>query len=173
MNIEIERRFLLKNDKWRESIKDSSHIRQGYLSNAECKSTTRVRLIDDDGVISIKGPKRPDGGRIEIETSINKQDALVLLASMCNSVLSKERYYIPHRHITNMSVNTRSVQTRPAASTMDLVWEIDEFYGANQGLIIAEIELPRADLELVLPDWIGEEITEDKKYSNYRLSLNK
>lgn len=158
-NIEIERRFLVTGVEWKNyKYSSKEKIVQGYLTNKECKSTARIRLIQDldwdadkfTGLLSVKGPKREDGGRSEIESQLRGEDAKALIEQMCNTQLDKIRTTLTYA---------------------GKVWQIDEFQGKHQGLIIAEIELESMEEKFTLPPWVGEEITNEKKYSNYKLSL--
>lgn len=148
MPIEIERKFLLKNDSWKNHLSEAGKpYRQGYLLS-DGKRTVRVRTAGDKGFITIKG-KGNGLARPEFEYEIPLADANELLALCDPSIISKTRYLVQH-----------------AAHT----WEIDVFDGDNAGLIVAEIELGSEDESFELPAWIGEEVTHDGRYSNAKLS---
>ena len=148
MAVEIERKFLLKNDLWRELVTQSTAYRQGYLNSDE-HSSVRVRVSDKTAKLNIKsatiGSKRQ-----EYEYNIPAEDAHELLNTLCRQPLvEKIRHLVPiGRHI----------------------WEIDEFSGDNSGLIVAEIELSAVDEIFIKPDWVGEDVTEDIRYYNNQLS---
>lgn len=147
MAVEIERKFLVHHKIWKAFPKgEGAAYRQGYL-NRGGKATVRVRLTPDTGYLTIKG-KTVGISRPEYEYSIPKEDALALL-ELCGSELSKVRYHIPWE---------------------GRVWEVDEFEGANAGLIVAEIELPDEHATFSKPEWIAEEVTSDRRYGNNFLS---
>jgi adenylate cyclase len=149
MGIEIERKFLVKKDKWAQVVKtERSHFRQGYIIS-DPQKTIRVRLTDTEGFLTIKG-QTVGVARPEFEYSIPKEDAQQLLDNFCSSEISKIRHFIPHDGHT---------------------WEVDEFLGQNEGLIVAEIELQSEDEAFALPDWIDREVTSEKKYTNSNLSV--
>ena len=146
MGTEIERKFLLKNDTWR-SLARGTRYRQGYLNRSkEC--TVRVRTIDDDGFITVKGPNK-GASRVEYEYDIPESDARSMLDDLCEKpIIEKNRYKIDFA---------------------GLVWEVDEFLGENTGLIVAEVELERVDQSFEKPAWVGDEVTGDPKYYNASL----
>lgn len=147
MGIEIERKFLLKNDNWRIGATGTAY-RQGYLSGEKGR-TVRVRTVGSSGFITVKGPTQ-NGRRLEYEYEIPEKDVQEMLASLCvTPVIEKTRYKIDYRGFT---------------------WEIDVFFGDNEGLIVAEIELDSIDQEFDLPPWIGREVTDDPRYYNSNLS---
>lgn len=143
MKIEIERKFLLKDDSWRP---DASGVlyRQGYLCT-DPERTVRVRVGGNTAILAIKGGG--DGlARPEFEYSIPAKDAEALLDSLClQPLVEKIRYHVPFA---------------------GLMWEIDEFLGANAGLLLAEVELEQAGQAVPLPPWIGMEVTGDPRYYN-------
>ena len=146
MALEIERKFLVANDGWRELAHGVAY-RQGYLC-ADRKRTVRVRIAGDKGYLTIKGPTKGIA-RSEYEYAIPLADACALLDQLCpQPQIEKKRYTI--RHCGN-------------------IWEVDEFFGGNKGLIVAEIELEREDQAFERPDWIGAEVTSDPRYSNAAL----
>jgi adenylate cyclase len=149
MGIEIERKFLVKKDKWAQVVKtERSLFRQGYIMS-DAQKTIRVRLTDTEGFITIKG-QTIGTARPEFEYNIPTADAQQLLDNFCSSELSKIRYFIPHDGHT---------------------WEVYEFLGKNEGLIVAEIELDAEDEKFSLPGWVDREVTSEKKYSNSNLSV--
>ena len=148
MAIEIERKFLVKSDAWRSQAESRELLRQGYLSSgAGC--SIRARISGEQAWLNLKA-KRSGMTRLEFEYPIPRADADQILDELCTGpLLEKYRHRIP----------------------MDgLVWEIDEFLGANAGLIVAEIELPSEDAAFARPDWLGEEVTEDERYYNFNLA---
>lgn len=146
---EIERKFLVSSDAWRE-LASGTNYRQGYLSTVK-ERTVRVRTIDDKGYLTIKGIT-VGATRAEYEYEIPADEANELLDNLCERpLIEKTRYKIPHGGLT---------------------WEVDEFAGDNQGLIVAEVELTAEDQEVALPDWAGEEVTGDPRYFNSNLIAN-
>ncbi|MBM3116447.1 CYTH domain-containing protein [Jeongeupia naejangsanensis] len=146
MAIEIERKFLLASDGWRDAVHRSTRIAQGYLCT-DPERTVRVRLKGDAGFLTIKG-KNQGIARAEFEYPVPADDAAAMLA-LCPNVLDKTRHLV-------------SVET--------MLWEIDEFHGDNAGLVVAEIELPSVDATFVRPDWLGAEVSADPRYFNSALS---
>jgi len=145
---EIERKFLVNSDGWKAAVRSSSLVRQGYLSS-NAKATVRVRSYDDErAVLTLKG--RATGlVRAEYEYAIPVGDARDLLEMAQPHVLEKRRHLVEHDGMT---------------------WEVDVFEGRHQGLVLAEVELERADQAVNLPDWVGEEVSEDERYFNATLS---
>lgn len=146
MATEIERKFLLRDTGFLQNL-SGERICQGYLSDA-VDATVRVRLIGDQGFLTIKG--RSHGiSRSEFEYPIPAVDAEQLLAMCGASRIDKTRYRIPHGgHL----------------------WEVDVFSGANEGLVVAEIELAGEEEVFARPDWLGEEVSHDSRYFNSQLS---
>lgn len=146
---EIERKFLPTDESWRRDVTRSMRIAQGYLCSR--RVTARVRLCDDKGVLTFKGKSR-DGGlsRFEWEREIPFGVAERLLAR-CNGVVDKVR------HIAEYEGHT---------------FEIDEFKGANEGLILIEVELSGCNERVVLPPWCGDEVTGERCFYNSFLSKN-
>ncbi|WP_088892553.1 CYTH domain-containing protein [Leptolyngbya ohadii] len=149
MGIEIERKFLVKDDRWRLQA-TATPYRQGYIL-ATKERVVRVRIAGEKAYITIKG-ESSGSARAEYEYPIPVTDAAELLDTLCDRPqIEKVRHRLP---------------------IGDLVWEIDEFHAENEGLIMAEVELPSADYPVQLPDWIGEEVTKDPRYYNAYLSKN-
>jgi len=149
MPVEIERKFLVAGDGWR-GLAPGRHYRQGYLST-EAARTVRVRAVGDSGYLTIKGAT-VNATRVEYEYRIPVEDAHAMLEGLCERpLIEKTRYRIEHD---------------------GLVWEVDEFAGENEGLLMAEVELESEDQEIALPDWIGEEVTGDPRYYNANLIAN-
>jgi len=146
MAIEIERKFLVRGDGWR-SLSVGSIYRQGYITSAPGK-TVRVRVAGDRGYLTIKGTT-VGYRRSEFEYPIPVEDAEEMLATLCDRpLIEKKRHQI---------------------SVGDLIWEIDEFFGDNEGLILAEVELIDEGQIFDLPEWIGEEVSHDSRYYNVNL----
>jgi CYTH domain-containing protein len=149
MGTEIERKFLVTENSWR-SLAAGVKYRQGYLNSAK-ERTVRVRTIDDKGFLTIKGITT-GASRAEYEYEIPVGDADALLDDLCEKpLIEKNRYKIDFE---------------------GFVWEVDEFFGENQGLIVAEVELEGEDQAFEKPGWIGEEVTGDPKYFNSNLINN-
>ncbi len=150
MAIEIERKFLVVGDQWRKLGKGTSY-RQGYITTQNPQNTVRVRIAGEQGYLTIKG-KKEGISRAEFEYSIPLEDANLILDTLCDRpLIEKTRYKI---------------------IIDELIWEVDEFLGDNQGLIIAEVELREANQIINLPEWIGREVTEDFRYYNASLVKN-
>jgi adenylate cyclase len=148
MAIEIERKFRLCNEGWREQIASSTLLRQGYLANT-ARASVRVRLAGSEGWLSVKA-MTPGLARAEYEAAIAATDASEMLDRLCEGpLIEKWRHIVVH-----------------AGSK----WEIDEFLGENAGLVVAELELPSEDAGFSRPDWLGSEVTQDERYYNFRLS---
>ncbi|MBR6212190.1 MAG: CYTH domain-containing protein [Bacteroidales bacterium] len=147
---EIERKFLVVGDFMPEVFR-SYRISQGYLSSSPGR-TVRVRVRDDQGFITIKGPSN-DGGlsRFEWEKEIPAGEAEELLALAEPVVIDKTRHLIHNTDGTH-------------------IWEVDVFHGANEGLVLAEIELGAPDEPFDRPAWLGQEVTGDRRYYNSYLS---
>ena len=146
MQKEIERKFLVVGDAWR-SLDEGVMIRQGYL-NSDKARTVRIRTVGDDAFMTVKGPT-VGITRMEFEYPIPFDDCLAMLENLAETpVIEKKRYKIP---IGNF------------------IWEVDEFFGVNEGLIVAEIELPSEDTPFDKPDWIGEDVSGDPRYFNSSL----
>src|SRR5690606_5167899 len=149
--IEIERKFRVKNTTFLENIKTSFKITQGYL-NSDKNRTVRVRIKDSQGVITIKGVSSDNGlSRFEWEKEISYEDAVQLMSLCEGFVIDKTRFIVPFGEV---------------------VFEVDVFGGANNGLIIAEVELQSENQIFEKPDWLGEELTGDERYYNAYLSIH-
>ena len=144
MGTEIERKFMVKEGLWRDQ--KATKYRQGYLSTVK-ERTVRVRTIGDKGYLTIKGIAI-GASRMEFEYEIPSQDADALLDICEKPLIEKNRYKVQFG---------------------GFVWEVDEFFGENQGLIVAEIELESEDQNFPKPNWVGEEVTGDPLYFNSNL----
>lgn len=147
MSIEIERKFLVLGDSWRDAAGDGTLYRQGYLS-LDSERTVRVRLAGSRASLTIKG-LTIGARRQEFEYAIPADEAAELLDTLCiRPIIEKTRY-----RLTRDGLN----------------WEIDEFAGENQGLVIAEVELDDESRAVERPAWLGEEVTGDSRYYNVNL----
>lgn len=144
---EIERKFLPKNDAWRADAGAGTPYRQGYLS-ATPACTVRARVAGELAFLTIKG-KTTGFSRDEFEYAIPREDAEQMLATLCQRIVEKTRYVIEHEGHT---------------------WEVDEFHGANAGLVVMEIELGSEAEAFARPAWVGDEVTADRRYSNAALA---
>lgn len=146
MGIEIERKFLVKNSNYKARAIAVSEISQGYLSRNPDR-TVRIRIKDSSGYITVKG--RTEGmSRLEFEYPIPLEDARQMLALCEPPVLHKTRYLVIEKGKR---------------------WEVDEFHGAKEGLVVAEIELESATERVDIPDFIDKEVTGDSRYYNSQL----
>lgn len=147
--IEIERKFLVTSNNFKEEAFNKTRIIQGFL-NTDKERTVRVRLKGDRGFLTVKGLSSDDGlSRFEWETEIPETDAKLLLKLCEKGVIDKVRHEIKADNHT---------------------YEVDEFFGDNEGLIIAEIELNHISEIFKKPLWLGEEVTGNEKYYNSQLS---
>ena len=147
--IEIERKFLVLSSDFKEEAYKKTRIIQGFL-NTHKKRTVRVRLIDNEGVLTVKGLSSKNGlSRFEWEKAITKEDVLELFKLCEPVVIDKIRYLV---------------------KAGNHIFEVDEFLADNEGLIIAEIELKNENETFEKPLWLGKEVTGDIKYYNSQLS---
>ena len=146
MGVEIERKFLLAGDAWR-GLGQPVLLRQGYLSSNPDR-TVRVRIEGGSGTITVKG-RSTGATRAEWEYPIPLEDAADLLDRLCEQPLIEK-----YRHRISVASH---------------VWEVDEFLGANQGLVVAEIELASETEAFDKPAWVGQEVTHDRRYFNSSL----
>lgn len=146
MGIEIERKFLVKDDSWKAAAEPGQVCRQGYLCSGGGK-TVRVRIIGGRAFLTIKGPTSGIS-RAEYEYEIPVDDAETML-TLCGDPVEKVRYFVLHA---------------------GMQWELDVFSGANEGLVLAEIELESESQQIDLPNWAGQEVSGDKRYFNAYLA---
>lgn len=146
MPIEIEHKYIVANNSYKELVTKSIHICQGYLSKDK-ERTVRIRIADNNAYITIKGRNQGDT-RVEYEYPIPHKDAENLLQLCVQPILEK------YRHIVEYAGNK---------------WEIDEFKGALSGLVLAEIELPSSDYKYDIPPFVGKNVTNDIRYYNSNL----
>jgi CYTH domain-containing protein len=149
MSIEIERKFLVVGDAWKNHVSGQFQLKQGYLQSAP-ERTVRIRTSNKEGFITIKG-KTEGITRTEYEYPIPFSEALSLLALCENTPIEKVRYLVSHGSLT---------------------WEVDVFEGLNSGLVLAEVELQHENQEIDLPDWIGAEVSSDPRFYNSTLSAH-
>lgn len=149
MGIEIERKFLVTGDGWRQPAAAQTRFSQGYLSRDPAR-TVRVRIAGEQAFLTIKGATQ-GATRAEFEYEIPLTDARQLLALCDGPLVEKIRHLCPHEGMT---------------------WEVDEFLGANAGLVVAEIELAAEGQVFARPDWLGAEVTGDGRYVNANLAVN-
>lgn len=147
MGVEIERKFIPSDDSWRQSVSSRSSLKQGYIATVN-GHTVRARISDGQGFLTLKSHAHGIS-RDEFEYRIPVEDAEQILESFCEKpLIEKYRYIVVFQGFT---------------------WEIDEFSGENQGLILAEIELPSEDTAFEIPPWIGKEVTHLGRYYNSNL----
>ncbi|MGQ4647583.1 CYTH domain-containing protein [Lyngbya aestuarii] len=147
MATEIERKFLVTGEQWRV-LGTSSVYRQGYIATSN-GTTVRVRLVGNQGYLTIKS-LTVGFTRQEYEYPIPASDAQEMLDNLCDSpLIEKTRYKIEFA---------------------GLIWEVDEFAGENQGLILAEVELTKENQIIELPEWIGKEVSDEPRYFNSNLA---
>jgi adenylate cyclase len=147
MGIEIERKFLVTSDAWRDASPIGVRMSQGYLSRQPGR-TVRVRLAGEKAWLTIKGAAEGIS-RVEFEYPIPPVDAVGLLELCELGVIDKTRFEIPFG---------------------DHLWEVDVFHGENDGLVVAEVELADAAETPLLPPWVGQEVSDDRRYANSSLT---
>jgi Uncharacterized protein conserved in bacteria len=146
MAIETERKFLVNGSGWRQGA-SSMLLKQGYISD-DSRVAVRVRIAGNEAFLTIKGAKS-GFSRLEYEYAIPVTDADEMLNQLCQRpLIEKTRYTLDHDGIE---------------------WIVDEFAGDNEGLIVAEVELESEDQAVALPDWAGDEVTDDPRYLNVNL----
>lgn len=150
MSQEIERKFLVEDDSYKRMASSSGRIVQGYICRTSGR-TVRVRIRDERGYLTIKGSS-PDGGisRYEWEHEIPLKEALELMLLCQEGSIDKVRHLVPYEGHT---------------------FEVDEFFGDNEGLVIAEVELESADEPFARPPFLGREVTGDRRYYNASLTV--
>jgi adenylate cyclase len=146
MAIEIERKFLVTGTQWRQAA--PLRLSQGYLSRDK-ERTVRVRIAGPKAFLTVKGLSQ-GASRAEFEYEVPLQDAQQMLALCDGPVVEKLRHVLAFAGLT---------------------WEVDEFLGANQGLVVAEVELAREDQPIDKPSWVGAEVTDDPRYFNSSLAV--
>ena len=145
--MEIERKYLVTSDSYKQMAVARYHICQGYISR-EKTGTVRIRITDDKAYLTIKGkPAAGHFARYEWEKEIDVQEAKELMQLCQGTIIDKTRWIVP-------------------AAEEGLNWEVDEFHGKHAGLTIAEIELTSEEQEVEKPDFVGEDVTSDPRYYN-------
>jgi adenylate cyclase len=153
MGIEIERKFLLSDGSWRDAVTESERIAQGYLVSAQAlhdgtaRASVRVRRTGDRGWLNIKSAQLGIE-RAEFEYPVPIADAEQMLAELCDGVLEKIRHHV---------------------IVDGVLFEVDEFFGDNAGLVVAEVELPSTDASFPRPSWLGREVSHLPRYYNVNL----
>lgn len=144
MPLEIERKFLVVDETWREQADDGTAFRQGYLIGSE-QASVRVRIEGETAKLNIKSATLGIR-RQEYEYAIPLSEATEILDTLCQTpLIEKTRYHVNHE---------------------GFVWEVDVFGGDNTGLVVAEVELPDESTPLPLPEWVGQEVSGEKRYYN-------
>ena len=147
MPVEIERKFLVAHDGWRAVARSRQRLQQGYLSHGS-GTTVRIRRAGSAAFLTVKGAGSV--ARAEFEYEIPVSDADTMLADLCRGpLIEKTRHEVCHA---------------------GMLWQVDEFHGFNEGLVVAEVELHAADQPVQLPDWVGREVTGDAAYRNSELA---
>ena len=150
MNIETERKFLVLDDSYKAQAVESHRIRQGYIAHDMGRSV-RVRILDDKGILTVKGPFIGVGSRPEWEKEISLKEAEELFLICKPGSIDKTRWIVP---------------------AGERCFEVDEFHGENEGLVMAEIELESQDEAFERPSWLGEEVTGNPRFYNGYLARN-
>src|SRR5579863_4205443 len=148
MALEIERKFRVTSDAWRQQARERRLLQQGYLANTP-RASVRVRLDGQEGLLSVKA-MRSGMSRDEYEVGIAFSDAREMLERLCEGFVIRK-----WRHLIDFAGHT---------------WEVDEFLDENAGLVIAELELPAEDAHFDRPTWVGAEITDEERFYNVRLA---
>ena len=147
--LEIERKFLVKNEDFKKEAYQSFHIKQGYL-NSHPERTTRIRIKENKAFMTVKGKSSESGlSRFEWEKEIDLKDAEALLQLCEPGKIEKTRFLV---------------------KSGNHIFEVDEFYGENEGLIVAEVEMNSESDQILLPDWLANEVTGEQKYYNSALT---
>lgn len=148
MAVEIERKFLVRNDDWRRQVRSSAIIRQGYFCRTPLLRA-RIRIYGDKGFVTLKS-EPGTVTRYEFEYEIPQADAIEIIERFAiEPLVTKTRHEVVHA---------------------GLRWAVDVFTGTNEGLVLAEVELEREEQTVILPDWIGQEVTGDRRYGNSSLA---
>ena len=198
--IEIERKFLVRDSSYKAEAAESHHLVQGYICRGK-DLTVRVRIADSKAFLTVKGRSSADGtSRPEWEMEIPADEAGRLMAFCRGGIIDKTRYIVPAltaaegagtvQSVGQVAVNAGFSSGQPSGQSVGLagrsatvdackaddrntarVWEVDEFHGDNAGLVMAEIELGSADEPFAMPEWLGEEVTGDRRYYNSMLAV--
>jgi CYTH domain-containing protein len=147
--MEIERKFLVKDNSFVNEAYRKCHIVQGYICS-DAERSVRIRVCDDEAFLTIKSTANERGwSRYEFEQPISLKDADELIRLCQSGMIDKVRHYVTFDSHT---------------------WEVDVFHGDNEGLVVAEIELASEDETFALPEWVGQEVSDDPKYYNSMLA---
>ena len=149
MPVEIEHKFLVVDDAWRWEVSRHRAMQQGYLGAPGGKASIRVRLEGKRALLNVKAAVM-GAVRAEYEYEIPLEEGREMFDNLCIGRLEKTRHYIDRDGLT---------------------WEVDEFHGDNDGLVVAEVELIDPQQEIARPAWLGREVTDEPKYYNHSLSL--
>lgn len=150
MALEIERKFLVTGTQWRAQSHARREFRQGYLGADSGRASVRVRVDDTEARLNIKAAV-VGSARAEYDYAVPRADALEILDTLCVGRVEKTRHLV---------------------QVEDHLWEVDEFHGENAGLVVAEIELSAADEVFARPEWLGTEVTDEKRYYNHALAMH-
>ena len=162
--MEIERKYLVTSDCYKQMAVAHHHIRQGYISR-EKTGTVRVRISDDKAYLTIKGkPAAGHFARYEWEKEIDVADAVELMKLCQGTIIDKTRWIVPAETVDNLQLTVDNLQL--TVDNLQLIWEVDEFHGKYEGLVVAEIELEYEEQVFEKPDFIGKEVTDDRRYYN-------
>ncbi len=145
---EIERKFLVLDERWRDAVTGATDLRQAYILSME-KRSLRVRILDGERATLTIKISNGTLSRDEFEYDIPREEAEEMLGSAIGIVLEKTRFLVPYQ---------------------GYIWEVDVYDGAYRGLVIAEVELQDEDEDPPLPEWLGPEVTGDRRYSNQSLA---
>ncbi|MEC8831459.1 MAG: CYTH domain-containing protein [Bacteroidota bacterium] len=149
-HLEIERKFLVRSEEFKQKATSQTRIVQGFL-NTDPERTVRVRIKGDKGFLTVKGASNESGTtRFEWETDISASEATNLIDLCEAGILEKIRFEVPFENH---------------------LFEVDEFLGENKGLVLAEVELKHEEERFEKPDWLGEEVTGQVRYYNSQLSI--
>lgn len=141
MGLEIERKFKVVSDAWRPQVTRSERLRDGLIARRD-GTKIRVRIGEQRATLAVKS-KRVGRVRAEYEYEIPRADAERMMAHYCDHVLEKTRFFVPHA---------------------GFIWEVDVYDGLLEGVILAEVEIERYDVNVPLPDWVGEEVTYEAEF---------
>ena len=197
MHTETERKFLVLSDAFKAQAVAFHRIKQGYIAR-DSGNSVRVRILDDKGILTIKGPSPDDISRSEWEIEIPLPDAEALLRLCHGGIIDKTRYIVPEGGVLfevgsapllspcgSRPISPQDKPSDPASAVRSderneprttppsgKYFEVDVFYGDNEGLVMAEIELDSPDQPFTKPEWLGEEVTGNRHYYNSYLSLH-
>lgn len=149
MALEIERKFLIAGEQWRDAAHSPRRLRQGYLGGEGGRASVRVRVDDREARLNIKAAV-VGSARAEYDYPMPRDEADEILDTLCVGCIDKTR------HLVDFAGHQ---------------WEVDEFHGDNAGLVVAEIELGAVDEAFERPDWLGEEVTDQQRYYNHALAM--